>query len=157
MKNLKLTFKSTSEENTIKFGERLGAELRSGHVVALIGELGAGKTTLIKGIVRGLGVMDRKVVKSPTFSLLHIYKGRVPVYHFDAYRLKDYREMLDIGSNEMIYGDGVSIIEWADKVLECLPNNYLKITICFVSEREREIELYSTGKDYDEILHKFQA
>ena len=88
MKEKKLTFKSVSAGETIKFGERLGKLLAPGHVIALLGELGAGKTTMVKGIVQGLCVTDRRAVKSPTFALVHRYEGRMPVYHFDAYRLE---------------------------------------------------------------------
>ena len=150
----KITFKSVSSEETIKFGERLGKLLAPGHVIALLGELGAGKTTMVKGIVQGLGVTDRHVVKSPTFSLVHKYDGRFPVYHFDAYRLRDAQEMFDIGSDEVIYGNGVSVIEWADRVSECLPGKYLKITLIAISENERKIELCSNARCYDEIIDK---
>ena len=126
--------------------------LSPGDVVALVGELGAGKTTLVKGIVQGLGVTDRRAVKSPTFSLVHTYEGRMPVYHFDAYRLEDTQEMLDIGSDEMISGDGVAIVEWADKVSGCLPKEYLQITLTAVSAHERKIELRIYGYRYDEII-----
>ncbi len=153
MKEKKLTFKSSSVSETLRFGERLGSLLQPGYVVALIGELGAGKTTLVKGIVRGLGVEDKRSVKSPTFSLMHKYEGRIPIYHFDAYRLKGTLEMLDIGSDEIIYGNGVSIIEWADKVPGCLPEKYLKTTLTVVSENERKIELCSYGRCYDELIN----
>ena len=152
MKEKKLTFKSVSAGETIKFGERLGRLLAPGHVIALLGELGAGKTTMVKGIVRGLGVTDRRAVKSPTFALVHRYEGRMPVYHFDAYRLKSTKEMLDIGSDEMIYGKGVSIIEWADRVPGCLPEEYLMITLTSISENERCIEVQSCGKCYDDVI-----
>ena len=107
---------------------------------------------MVKGIVRGLGVTDRRAVKSPTFALVHRYEGRMPVYHFDAYRLESTQEMLDIGSDEMIYGDGVSIIEWADKVPECLPEEYLKVTLTAVSENERTIEIRGHGERYKKII-----
>ena len=152
VKENKLTFKSVSATETIRFGERLGKLLAPGHVIALLGELGAGKTTMVKGIVRGLGVTDRRAVKSPTFALVHRYEGRMPVYHFDAYRLESTQEMLDIGSDEMIYGDGVSIIEWADKVPECLPEEYLKVTLIAVSENERTIEVCGCGDHYNKII-----
>ena len=152
VKENKLTFKSVSATETINFGERLGKLLAPGHVIALLGELGAGKTTMVKGIVHGLGVTDRRAVKSPTFALVHRYEGRMPVYHFDAYRLENAQEMLDIGSDEMIYGDGVSIIEWADKVPECLPAEYLRITLTAVSENERTIEVWGYGDRYNEII-----
>ncbi len=127
--------------------------LSPGDTIALVGELGAGKTTLVKGIVQGLGVTDRRVVKSPTFALVHKYEGRIPIYHFDAYRLEDAQEMLDIGSDEMIHGNGVAIVEWADKVPGCLPDEYLKITLTAISENERNIEIRSYGSRYDKIIN----
>lgn len=153
VKEKKLTFKSTNVEETMRFGEKLGMLLSPGDVVALVGELGAGKTTLVKGVVQGLGVTDRRAVKSPTFSLVHTYKGRMPVYHFDAYRLEDAQDMLDIGSDEMISGDGVAIVEWADKVSGCLPKEYLQITLTAVSQNERNIEICGYGRRYDKIIN----
>lgn len=147
-----MIFKTAGMEETMRFGKKLGMLLSPGDVVALVGELGAGKTTLVRGIVQGLGVTDRRAVKSPTFSLVHTYEGRMPVYHFDAYRLEDTQEMLDIGSDEMISGDGVAIVEWADKVSGCLPKEYLQITLTAVSAHERKIELWCYGCRYDEII-----
>ena len=152
VKGKKLIFKSVSVGETIKFGERLGKLLAPGHVIALAGELGAGKTTMVKGIVQGLGGTDTRAVKSPTFALVQRSEGRMPVYHFDAYRLENAQEMLDIGSDEMIYGDGVSIIEWADNVSECLPEEYLKVTLIAVSENERTIEVCGYGDRYNKII-----
>ncbi|HHT9130652.1 MAG TPA: tRNA (adenosine(37)-N6)-threonylcarbamoyltransferase complex ATPase subunit type 1 TsaE [Candidatus Brocadiaceae bacterium] len=153
MNGKKLFFRSTSFNATITLGERLGRLLAPGNVIALIGELGAGKTTLVKGIVQGLDIKDSRVAKSPTFSLVHKYEGRIPIYHFDAYRLEDAQEMLNIGSDEMIYGNGVSIIEWADRVPACLPEEYLKITLIAVSENERNIEIRGYGKQYYQIIN----
>lgn len=153
----KLIFRSTSAAETVRFGERLGKLLATGDVIALVGELGTGKTTLAKGIVRGLGVTDSRSVKSPTFALVHRYEGRMPVYHFDAYRLEDAREMLGIGSDEMIYGEGVSLVEWADRVPECLPEEYLEITLVSVSESERILEICRYGERYAEILRNIKA
>ncbi|MGQ3684774.1 MAG: tRNA (adenosine(37)-N6)-threonylcarbamoyltransferase complex ATPase subunit type 1 TsaE [Candidatus Loosdrechtia sp.] len=154
MKEVKFTFKSKNADETIKFGERLGRLLAPGDVIAFIGDLGAGKTTLIKGIVLGLGVDNRRAVKSPTFSLVNIYKGRLPVYHFDAYRLESIQEMIDIGSDEMIFGKGVSLIEWADKVYSSLPKEYIKITLTAISENKRNIEVCGFGDYYCEMLYK---
>ena len=148
----KFIFKSRGVHETIAFGVTLGELLSPGHVVALVGELGAGKTTLVKGIAQGLGVNDRRAVKSPTFSLVHRYEGRIPVYHFDAYRLEGEREMFALGSEEMVYGDGVSLIEWADKVYGCLPQEYLKITLTLVSDNERHVELQGYGERYTKII-----
>lgn len=153
----RVRFKSVSAEETVRFGEILGKLLTPGDVITLVGELGAGKTTLVKGIVRGLGVTDGRSVKSPTFALVHRYEGRIPIYHFDAYRLEGAHEMLDIGSDEMIYGNGISIIEWADKVPECLPEEYLEITLLSVSESERTLEICCHGKRYNEIIHNIKA
>ncbi|MCR4320085.1 MAG: tRNA (adenosine(37)-N6)-threonylcarbamoyltransferase complex ATPase subunit type 1 TsaE, partial [Candidatus Brocadiaceae bacterium] len=94
----------------------------------------------------------KRAVKSPTFSLVHRYEGRIPLYHFDAYRLEDAHEMLDIGSDEIVYGNGVSVIEWADRVTECLPESYLKITIIVISGNKRNIEVCSYGMRYDIIM-----
>ncbi len=153
MQARELTIISTSVDETVTLGRKLGMLLSQGDVLALVGELGAGKTTLVKGIVQGLGVSDRRAVKSPTFSLVHTYEGRILVYHFDAYRLNDAQEMLDIGSDEMIYGSGVAIVEWADKVPECLPQEYLKITLTAVSENERNIEICGYGSRYNKIIN----
>src|SRR5271166_4119745 len=104
---------------TEALGRRLGAQLRSGMVVALIGPLGAGKTHLSRAIAEGLGLADSRVVCSPTFVLLHEYVGRVPIYHFDAYRLRSEEEFNDLGAGEYLEGDGVCLIEWADRVAHC--------------------------------------
>lgn len=152
MEEKEFLFKSMGVEQTIRLGKLLGALLAPGDVIALIGELGAGKTTLVKGIAQGLGVADKRAVKSPTFSLIHRYEGRIPIYHFDVYRLKDTQEMFDIGSDEVIYGTGVAIIEWADKVPECLPEKYLEITLSLVSNYERTIKLRSYGEHYDKTI-----
>lgn len=152
IKEHEIIFTSKNAEETIKFGEALGALLTNGHVVALIGDLGAGKTTMVKGIVAGLDVKDSRNVKSPTFSLAHKYNGRIPVYHIDAYRLSGSQELLDIGSDEMIFGNGVTIIEWADNVSDSLPEEYLKITLTHVSEERRNIKACAYGKRYDQII-----
>ncbi|MDR4509648.1 MAG: tRNA (adenosine(37)-N6)-threonylcarbamoyltransferase complex ATPase subunit type 1 TsaE [Candidatus Brocadiaceae bacterium] len=151
LKGRKFTLRSSCEDETITIGERVGMLLEPGNVIALIGELGAGKTTMVKGIVQGLGIQDRRQVKSPTFSLVYEYNGRMPIYHFDAYRLKDAAEMFQIGSDEMVFGHGVSIVEWADNVRECLPEEYLQITLTALSRTERSIEVCIRGKCYDKI------
>ncbi|MCF6150284.1 MAG: tRNA (adenosine(37)-N6)-threonylcarbamoyltransferase complex ATPase subunit type 1 TsaE [Candidatus Kuenenia sp.] len=155
-KNSKITFVSKSTAETIAFGVKLGKLLTNGHVIALIGELGAGKTTMTKGIVGGLDAKDKDKVKSPTFSLVHKYDGRIPVYHIDAYRLSGSQELLEIGSDEIVFGDGVTIIEWADIVPESLPENYLKITLTHVSEDQRIIEICGYGKHYEQILQQLK-
>ena len=102
-------------------GRRLAARLGPGAVVGLVGTLGAGKTHLTRAIAEGLGVPDGRVVTSPTFVLIQEYEGRLPVYHFDVYRLADAGAFLDLGAAEYLEGDGVCIIEWADRVRAWLP------------------------------------
>jgi tRNA threonylcarbamoyladenosine biosynthesis protein TsaE len=132
---------SLSPEETQAAGERLGARLRAGDVVACIGELGAGKTCFLQGLARGLGV-DADVT-SPTFVLVNQYQGRLPVYHVDAYRTESLTELVDLGLEEMLHGDGVTVIEWADKLLPLLPPTTITVTIKGLGDQPREIAIDS--------------
>ena len=120
-------------------GERLAARLRPGAVVACIGELGAGKTCFIQGLARGLGVTSE--VTSPTFVLVNLYRGRVPVYHLDAYRTASLTELVDIGVEEMFHGDGVTVVEWADKLRPLLPAGAITVTISGLGDEPRRIAI----------------
>ena len=135
---------STSPEATEAAGERLGARLGPGDVVALVGELGAGKTCFIQGLVRGLGVTTRAT--SPTFVLINQYRGRVPVYHVDAYRTESLAELLDIGLPELFAGAGVTVVEWADKLLPLLPPGTIEVTIAGVGDEPRQITIRTLGR-----------
>jgi len=128
---------SLSPEETQAVGARLGARLRAGDVVACIGELGAGKTCFLQGLARGLGVETD--VTSPTFVLVNRYRGRLPVYHVDAYRTASLTELVDLGLQEMLHGDGVTVIEWADKLLPLLPPSTITVTITGLGDQPREI------------------
>jgi len=123
MKKKEETFRSLSirsEEETRAFGHQLADRLEPGSVVALIGDLGTGKTTLSKYIAEGLGITE--VVTSPTFTIVQEYhSGRLPLYHFDVYRIGDLSEMEELGYEEYFFGDGVSLVEWADIIQELLP------------------------------------
>ncbi|MCR5033917.1 MAG: tRNA (adenosine(37)-N6)-threonylcarbamoyltransferase complex ATPase subunit type 1 TsaE [Clostridia bacterium] len=127
-----------NETETEKLGERIGQAAVPGMVVALIGDLGTGKTTLTKAIARGLGVTE--TVTSPTFNIIREYKsGRVPLYHFDVYRIADPDEMFELGYEEYFYGDGICVVEWADIIEELLPEDAVIIHIDRgASEEERE-------------------
>ncbi|MBZ2174872.1 tRNA (adenosine(37)-N6)-threonylcarbamoyltransferase complex ATPase subunit type 1 TsaE [Schnuerera sp. xch1] len=114
-------------KETEEFGERLGNILQGGDVLSLTGDLGAGKTTLTKSIGKGLGVND--YITSPTFALINEYKGRVWVYHFDVYRLEGPEDLFDLGYEDYFYSNGVSIIEWGDKIMDILPSNTIEINI----------------------------
>lgn len=137
---------------TEAFGRRLGAALFPGAVIALVGQLGAGKTHLTRAVAEGLGVRNPAVVTSPTFVLIQEYPARLPVYHFDAYRLATAREFADLGVDEYFVGDGVCLIEWADKVAETLPADHLRIDITVVDETRRRFTLTATGARYEELL-----
>ena len=143
-------------EQTIELGNLIGSLLKAGDVVALMGQLGAGKTYLTKGIAEGQGVKDRKEVTSPSFVLIKQYMGRMPIYHFDAYRIKSPDEMYDIDCVGFFWGEGISIIEWADKVMECLPDDFIKITIETVGKTSRDIHVSYQGEGYRSFMEEFK-
>ena len=132
---------SPSAESTEAAGERLGATLGPGAVVALTGELGAGKTCFVQGLVRGLGATVRAT--SPTFVLVNQYSGRVPIHHVDAYRTDSMTELLDLGLLEMVGGEGVTVIEWADKLTPLLPPDAVHVHIAGVGDEPRTITIRS--------------
>lgn len=134
----------------------IGSLLRAGDVVALIGQLGAGKTYLTKGIAEGQGVKDRKEVTSPSFVLVKQYMGKMLIYHFDAYRVKSPDEMYDIDCVGFFWGNGISIVEWADKVMECLPDDFIKITIETVGQTSRDIHVSYKGERYKSFMEEFK-
>lgn len=135
-----------SPEETTDFGRRLGGMLYPGAVVALIGTLGAGKTHLVRAVAEGLGVRDSRVVSSPTFVLIQEYPGRVPIYHFDAYRLRSLDEFFDLGAHEYFESDGVCLVEWADRVTGALPNEHLAIRFEVTGERTRRLHITAVGE-----------
>ena len=128
---------STSPEATRLSGARLGARLCPGDVVAMIGELGAGKTCFVQGLVQGLGASIEAT--SPTFVMVNQYRGRHVVYHVDAYRAGSMTELLDLGLDEMLGGDGVTVIEWADRLLPLLPSQTITVRISGLGDEPREI------------------
>jgi tRNA threonylcarbamoyladenosine biosynthesis protein TsaE len=128
-----------SPEETIEFGRRLATELRAGDVVALTGELGAGKTCLVKGIAFGLGIAQE--ITSPTFTIIHEYRGvLLPLYHIDLYRLDSTQEVIAVGIEEYLPGDGVTVIEWAEKIGALLPEHTKRVRMEVVGENARRIE-----------------
>jgi tRNA threonylcarbamoyladenosine biosynthesis protein TsaE len=125
-----------------------------GAVVALVGQLGAGKTHLTRAVAEGLGVRNPAAVTSPTFVLIQEYTARLPIYHFDAYRLAGPREFADLGVDEYFRGEGVCLVEWADKVEITLPTEHLRIGIAIVDETRRQFSLTATGSRYEGILRQ---
>lgn len=144
---MKFTTKSLDETKSL--GRRLGSIIDSGQVIALEGDLGAGKTTFTKSLAEGLGVED--VVTSPTFNLINEYIGRLPVYHFDIYRL-DGIDADYMGFDEYLFSEGVCIIEWAEKIKELLPEDTLYINIKKISETGREFEFTPKGEKSNRIM-----
>jgi tRNA threonylcarbamoyladenosine biosynthesis protein TsaE len=145
-------FETRSREETVRLGRRLGERLGPGDVVALIGELGAGKTTLAKGIAAGAGVGDENEVTSPTFVLVNEYRGRFPVYHADLYRLQEAPELEDLGWEEIIYGDGISLLEWAEKIPEALPEARIEVRITWIGAEKRRFVVSGRGAQADVIV-----
>ncbi len=131
---------SQGPEETFNAGKLLGMALRPPDVVALIGELGSGKTVFAKGVACGLGFGESDLVTSPTYKLMNQYRGRVLINHFDAYRLDNGGDFVDIGGVDFLAGDSVSIIEWAERVSAILPSGSIEVHIKVLSESVREIE-----------------
>ena len=134
-----MTFITKSQEETQAIANRLGKQLKQKDVIAFEGHLGAGKTCFTKGLALGLDVEDD--VTSPTFPILYEYFGRLPLYHFDLYRLSSFDDFLDIAGDEYLDGDGVCVIEWSEKISNHLPKNTIRINIEVVQHDERRITI----------------
>ena len=141
-----LTFTTKSPEETIALGVRIGNKLKKGDVIAMQGTLAAGKTTITKGIAQALGISE--TITSPTFCLISEYHGKMPLYHMDVYRLEGGEDFVNLGTDDMIYGDGVSIIEWSEKIMDELPSRtiILRLTPQDDGSRLIEIENWNNGE-----------
>ncbi|HEY8350682.1 MAG TPA: tRNA (adenosine(37)-N6)-threonylcarbamoyltransferase complex ATPase subunit type 1 TsaE [Clostridia bacterium] len=122
-----MEFRTNSVADTVELGRKLGSMLQKGDNVCLFGDLGTGKTAFTSGIAKGLGISG--YITSPTFTIVNEYEGRLPLYHFDVYRIGDADEMIDTGYYEYIDGDGVTVIEWADLIREILPSERIEVCI----------------------------
>lgn len=152
MERIMVEILTRSEKETEKLGEKLGKLLKPGTIILIKGDLGVGKTVLTRGIARGLGIDEP--ITSPTFTLLHQYKGRLPLYHFDIYRIGDPEEMYDIGYEEFFYGDGVTVVEWPEKMEWLLPEEYLEIKIertPLDGQDGRRISIAGKGAQYENL------
>ena len=142
---------SNSAEDTINIGKKIGSSLTKGTVIAFKGTLAAGKTTLTKGIAEALEIDE--VITSPTFTLVSEYEGKLPLYHFDVYRIGSSDEMYDIGYEDYINGEGVCIIEWANLIEDILPDEYLHIELKY-KDMSREMILNPVGEKYEKIVEE---
>lgn len=154
MENRNSNFKTESPEETQALGEKIGKTLKQGEVVALIGDLGTGKTCLTQGIARGVGIASDEVVNSPSYILINEYNGRIPIYHIDLYRLEDSAEIAELGLSEYVEGDGICIIEWAERMADALPDTAIKIhiTLAEVSNNEMLAQTLQSPED-ENIRH----
>ena len=150
-----MEFLSNSPEDTEDIGRILGSIAQRGYIVCLEGELGAGKTQFAKGFAKGLGINGH--ITSPTFTIINEYNGRIPLYHFDAYRINDVEEMYEIGCDEYFFGEGVCLIEWANLIEDIIPKENIKISISKDMEQGvyfRKITLETSGEKYEPVCRK---
>ncbi len=134
-----MLFKTHSTEETVALGKKIGARLVPGDVIALQGTLGAGKTTITKGIALALGITED--ITSPTFCLISEYGGAIPLYHMDVYRLDGAEDFINLGVDDMLYGQGVCLIEWSEKIMDELPKNTIILRLTPNSDESRTIEI----------------
>ena len=145
-----LTLVSRSPEETRQIGAKLARRLAAGDTVFLVGDLGAGKTCLVQGIARGMGISE--YAASPSFVLVRELYGSLPLYHVDLYRLEHLEEIADLGLDDYLYGDGVCVVEWAEKGTAVLPAEHLEIKIDYLSDNERRLGLVPHGRRYIELV-----
>ena len=132
----------------------MGTHLSPGAIVALIGDLGAGKTQLTKGLARGLELSEDYYITSPTYTIINEYPGKIPLYHFDLYRLEGDSEFEELGYKEYLDGRGVTVIEWAEKIIHLLPGERMEIYISHLKEDERRLEIIGYGMRYEKIVEQ---
>lgn len=145
------TFEAANELDTARLGAALDRLLPDGSVVALSGTLGAGKTRLVQAIAEADGV-DRRQVVSPTFVLIQEYQGRRPIYHFDAYRLRDEDEFLELGPEEYFESEGLTFVEWAERIEGQLPPERLEIQIAVTGPQSRRFQIVAHGARYADVV-----
>jgi len=149
---MNLTIITKSPEETKKLGKELSKLVKPGDLIAFYGELGAGKTCFIQGISQELEV--KGYVTSPSFTIVNEYQGRIPIYHFDLFRLDNTEEILELGYEEYFYGEGLTVIEWAERIEQLLPKEYLKIDIKFKDRNQRTISFIPQGDRFNNFLEE---
>ena len=151
-KNTKIEIISKSADRTREIASLIGGKLRKGDILALSGELGSGKTCFTRGLALGLGVSEEYQITSPTFTLINEYPARCKLYHFDVYRLNSYTEFEDLGYEEYFSGDGIVVIEWAEKIVQILPNDTIFISFEYLDENRRKIIMKGSKSRLKELI-----
>ena len=150
-----VTITSHTPRQTEEIGSLLGSMLAKGDIIALCGELGTGKTTLVRGMARGIGLEEGEVA-SPSFTLVNEYEGPLRLFHIDLYRLADEKELIAIDYEEYLTADGVVVIEWADRLPQAIPADSLWITLRYLGTERREIVLRAEGDRYKMMIEELQ-
>jgi tRNA threonylcarbamoyladenosine biosynthesis protein TsaE len=150
----KVVFQTKSTLETIRVGKDIGRRLLPGDVIALVGELGAGKTQFIKGLAAGVGVGNSTYVSSPSFTLIHEHPGETPFYHVDLFRLGGEKEAEELGLEVYFQGSGVTAIEWADKIPSLLPKEILFVSIAYMDKNIRTLEITGKGNHFEELVEE---
>ena len=157
MVNLKIDISTQSVDETRKLGHKIGSLIKHPVVIALIGDLGSGKTAFVQGLAKGLEVPDGYYITSPTFTLINEYPGRYPLVHMDLYRLEKISDLADIGLDEMLHGQAVIAIEWADKLSADLPAEHLLVALEIIADDCRTLNLGATGQNEVNLLKALEA
>jgi tRNA threonylcarbamoyladenosine biosynthesis protein TsaE len=152
----RVVFQTRSTSETIRLGKRIGRLLIVGDVVALVGELGAGKTQFIKGLAAGVGIGNPTYISSPSFTLINEYPGKIPFYHVDLFRLERETEAEELGLEDYFQGEGITAIEWADKIPSLLPKEMLFIHIAYTGKNTRSIEMIGKGKRFEDLVNQLR-
>jgi tRNA threonylcarbamoyladenosine biosynthesis protein TsaE len=148
----KMVLQTRSASETIRIGKNIGNRLLPRDVVALVGELGAGKTQFIKGLAAGVGIGNPTYISSPSFTLINEYPGKIPFYHIDLFRLGREKEAEELGLEDYFQGGGITAIEWADKIPSLLPKEMLFISIRYIDKNIRSVEIIGKGKRFEDLV-----
>lgn len=144
---------TNSARETQELAEKIAKLLKGKEILCLFGQLGSGKTTFTQGLAKGMGIKSI-YVNSPSFILMRKYEGRLPLYHFDLYRIKSTQELCNIGYEEFLYSDGVAVIEWAERMAGLLPQGHLGVEFSFLKEDQRQIKISADNKYYQDLIKK---
>ena len=146
-----------SEQETRRWGTRLARLLHGGEIIGLVGELGAGKTCLVRGVAEGLEVSKNAWIRSPSFTLINEYEGRLPIYHIDLYRIGGREETEGLNLREYLYGDGVSLVEWFEHLPAEEADEYLELRMTHAGGNRRRLNFISHGERYEKLLAEFKV